>query len=344
MSSLSFLLLSSFLFSNIVTSFSEHHHRLFEPDHRSEQHHRTLDMPAFQRFFLNALGMPDRPSTTDRNSSSTRPHPDPPTRPPRVPGYIWDLYQEISGSATPWRVPPRTALVRNFFPELVNVSSFHSSIQLRIHFNLSRALRPGETLTAARLKLKSSPFLNASIRLSLYETIHAEKDINRLLDTLSLSPASLNRRPSQWMDLDASAAVVRALATPEPPLLILSLSAQLSHVSTAEEISNALLAAEPALVLFGKDASLDVVDNASEPSPLKASEKLLLRRKRRTGGNRRRTGRRGKGGRRKAAALTNGLGWHSSLSHCRRWPLYIDFRELNWQDWILAPQGLPSFV
>ncbi|XP_023698947.2 bone morphogenetic protein 4 [Paramormyrops kingsleyae] len=264
-----------------------------------------------------------------------------PSRSAVVPQYLVDLYHAQSGEAEqpgppgatfqyPERSASRANTVRAFHhqesleqvvaDEWADVSGDDSP--LRFVFNLS-SIPPGELLSSAELRLYRQRIPGAELhsadqrrhRINVYEVLKVVRGgqlITRLLDT-----RLVQHDTSGWESFDVSPAALRWTHEHVPNL---GLAVEVLHLNrTAAQqgrhvrLSRSLHTTpeedwsqlRPLLVTFGHDGKGHPLTRRS-----KRSAKPRGRKKNR---------------------------------HCRRHPLYVDFSDVGWNDWIVAPPGYHAF-
>lgn len=194
----------------------------------------------------------------------------------------------------------------------------------RFFFNLT-SIPDGEFITSAELQvfreLVQDAFDNSSIsfhRINIYEIIKPASEssgdpVTRLLDT-----RLVHQNASQWEKFDVTPAIMRWIAHGQPNhgfvVEVVHLDGDTSGVSKRHvRISRSLHQdnsswshLRPLLVTFGHDG---------KGHPLHKREKRQAKHKQRK----------------------------RHKSNCKRHPLYVDFNDVGWNDWIVAPPGYSAF-
>ncbi|XP_067847700.1 bone morphogenetic protein 4 isoform X1 [Heptranchias perlo] len=281
---------------------------------RSPQNHELLR--EFEATLLNMFGLQRRPQ---------------PSKSAVVPQYMLDLYRLQSGDEIthdisfeyPERSTSRANTVRSFHHEehLELIPGQRKDSQLRFVFNIS-VVPENEVLSSAELRLyreQIDSILNWSEgfhRINVYEIMRAPSEkgdlITRLLDT-----RLVHHNRTQWESFDVSPAVLRWTMQKQPnhglAVEVIHLNETKSRQGTHVRISRSLhqrhsdwSQLRPLLVTFSHDGK---------------GHALTRRMKRSSKGQRRK----------------------KNKSHCRRHSLYVDFSDVGWNDWIVAPPGYQAF-
>lgn len=207
-------------------------------------------------------------------------------------------------------------------------SRFPRNDRFRLHFNVS-SVPEEERLTAAELRLSSVPVERRggahTQRVLVHDIVRPgvkgeSKPILRLVDsklvdssdtvTLDILPAS-----QRWREepLHNHGLLVVVEATEDRGVR----PGDHSHVRLRRAVNDEdWLPQQPTLFLYSDDGRY-------KPSSL---EEMLTRRKR-------------------ASAMSQGRKHKrkDSRDNCRRHPLYVDFADVGWNDWIVAPPGYDAY-
>lgn len=145
------------------------------------------------------------------------------------------------------------------------------------------------------------------VRVNLYQLVTVPNDTIRvLIDTLVVP-----QHPNLWHRLDVRSRVESAL---QRHLQSVRFQLELTDLKGRRLQPQPQWSSSPALILYGSGETV-----SAERGRVKRAKKSGSRRKNRN---------------------------HRSQSRsglCQRHSLYIDFKELNWQDWILAPRGYHAY-
>ncbi|XP_072907426.1 bone morphogenetic protein 2-like [Hemitrygon akajei] len=263
-----------------------------------------------------------------------RPHPG---KNPVIPQYMVDLYKLHAGEEAQHR---EGRSVLSHFPEKPasranTVRSFHHEEQMeelpgareettrRFFFNLN-SIPKVELITSAELRIYREQVreacLNASggyHRINVYEilksTAPSSRDpITRLLDT-----KLVRHNVSRWESFDVSPSVMRWTVQGQPNhgfmVEVIHLDQECKHSKGHVRVSRSLHQDEeswpqmrPLLVTFSHDGKGHTLEKRVRRQA-KHKQKKRLR------------------------------------SSCKRHPLYVDFSDVGWNDWIVAPPGYHAF-
>lgn len=267
---------------------------------------------AAEKQLLSLLGLPRRPAR--------RLAPPPPV--PRALRMLYDGQGAIPAAAA------NTARSYHHTPTDLD-NRFPGHHRFRLYFNLS-AVPNDEIARGADLTFQRAPGATSEQRLLLYDIVRPGRrgktePILRLLDSVPL------RVGEGTVKADAVGAARRWLMEPEHNHGLLvrvieedekSSNAKVPHVRVrrrATENDEEWRALQPLLLLYTEDA------RAREAR--ERGETRLLRNKRAA----QRRGHRSHHHRKEAREI------------CQRRPLYVDFAEVGWSDWIVAPHGYDAY-
>ncbi|KAM3860684.1 bone morphogenetic protein 6 [Diretmus argenteus] len=307
---------------------------------------RTHEKREVQKEILSILGLPHRP----------RPHPSN-GKYNSAPLFMLDLYNTISSeeksqvedqdldqyqSLLTTQSPPMTTYQETAFlndadmvMSFVNLAEYDRELspQRRHHkefkFNLSQ-IPEGEAVTAAEFRLYkecvSPAFRNDTFLLKVFQVV--KEHPNREADLFLLEARRLWAAEEGWLEFDITATSNLWVMSP-----VHNLGLQISiETSSGRSISS-------------KEVGLVGRDGALEKQPFmvaffKVSE-VRIRASRSTGGKRRQQNRNRSTQPQQGSRGPSPADYNSSdqKTACRRHELYVSFRELGWQDWIIAPEG-----
>lgn len=255
-----------------------------------------------------------------------------PSRALTVPQYMLDLYRLQSGEAEedgglqyPERSASRANTVRGFHHEehmeRVEGVPEREATPLRFLFNLS-SIPEDELLTSAELRLYRQQIRDALSeepglhRINVYEVIKPPRPGQALITQL-LDTRLVRHNASQWESFDVSPAVLRWTRQRQPNY---GLAVEVTHLnqtprhqgkhvrvsrSLHQEPGEDWEQLRPLLVTFGHDGKGHPLTKRAKRSPKQRGRKR----------NR----------------------------NCRRHALYVDFSDVGWNDWIVAPPGYQAY-
>ncbi|XP_028290628.1 bone morphogenetic protein 6 [Gouania willdenowi] len=305
---------------------------------------RTHEKREMQKEILSILGLPHRPRPHLSHGKFNS-----------APLFMLDLYKTISGEeksqtdhgaaldryqttqSPALATYPETAFLNDadMVMSFVNLVEYDRELspQRRHHkefkFNLSQ-IPEGEAITAAEFRLYkecvSRAFRNDTFLLKVYQVVKAHPD--READLFLLESRRLWASEEGWLEFDITATSNLWVMSP-----VHNLGLQIS-VETSSGLS-----------ISSKEAGLIGRDGALEKQPFmvaffKVSE-VHIRSSRSTGGKRRQQNRNRSSHPQEGSRGAGPADLNSSDQKiaCRRQELYVSFRELSWQDWIIAPEG-----
>nr|XP_046227427.1 bone morphogenetic protein 6 [Scatophagus argus] len=306
---------------------------------------RTHEKREMQKEILSILGLPHRPRPHLSHGKYNS-----------APLFMLDLYNTISSeeksqvggmrdgyrSMRTTQSPALTTYQETAFlndadmvMSFVNLVEYDRELspQRRHHkefkFNLSQ-IPEGEAITAAEFRLYkecvSRAFRNDTFLLKVYQVVKEHPD--READLFLLDSRRLWAAEEGWLEFDITATSNLWVMSP-----VHNLGLQISvETSSGRSISS-------------KEAGLVGRDGALEKQPFmvaffKVSE-VRIRTARSTGGKRRQQNRNRSTQPQEGSRGLGPADYNSSdqKTACRRHELYVSFRELGWQDWIIAPEG-----
>lgn len=306
---------------------------------------RTHEKREMQKEILSILGLPHRPRPHLSNGKYNS-----------APLFMLDLYNTISSeekSQVESRLERYQAMRTTLSPPLATyqetaflndadmVMSFvnlveydrelspHRRHHKEFKFNLSQ-IPEGEAITAAEFRLYkecvSRAFRNDTFLLKVYQVVKEHHD--READLFLLESRRLWAAEEGWLEFDITATSNLWVMSPTH-----NLGLQISvETSSGQSVSSK----EAGLV--GRDGALD-----KQPFMVaffKVSE-VHIRTVRSASGRRRQPHRNRSAQPPEGSRGPGPADYNSSdqKTACRRHELYVSFRELGWQDWIIAPDG-----
>uniref|UniRef100_A0A8C4T4V3 Bone morphogenetic protein 6 n=1 Tax=Erpetoichthys calabaricus TaxID=27687 RepID=A0A8C4T4V3_ERPCA len=306
---------------------------------------RTHEKREMQKEILSILGLPHRPRPHLAHGKFNS-----------APLFMLDLYNSISGGddgglqgfldhykpAVVTQSPPLATLQDStFLNDADMVMSFVNlvendrefSAERRHHkefrFNLSQ-IPEGEAVTASEFRIYkdcvSNAFKNETFIISIYQVLQEHED--READLFLLDTRTLWAGEEGWLEFDITATSNLWVMSPQHNLgLQLNVRTSAGHSMRLRDAG-----------LIGRDGP-----HSKQPFMVaffKVSE-VHIRTTRSTAGRRRQQNRNRSTQPQEAPRVPSMADYNSSdqKTACRKHELYVSFRELGWQDWIIAPEG-----
>ncbi|XP_069464379.1 bone morphogenetic protein 2 [Ambystoma mexicanum] len=278
------------------------------PQQQQQQHSEDV-LREFELRLLHMFGLKRRPS---------------PSAGAPIPPYMRDLYQGQGLDLRQERSASRANTVRSFHHEevLEGLPEASGKLLQRFFFNLT-SIPNEEFITSAELRIfrelvtETSGGNSSTHRINIYEILKPpaagpQELVTRLLDTRLVQPNA-----SSWESFDVTPAVLRWQVHGQPNHGFVVEVAHLDserglaqrHVRlrrSPQQDAHSWAQLRPLLVTFGHDG---------KGHPLHRREKRQARQRQRK----------------------------RLKSNCRRHPLYVDFSDVGWNDWIVAPPGYHAF-
>nr|AAX36081.1 transforming growth factor beta [Ancylostoma caninum] len=220
-----------------------------------------------------------------------------------IPDHVWDIYEEASEDGEmDW--------IRHYYPKEL----FELNSGLLVSYNLSASVRNAaeEEVVRANLKIKLHQTKRPT-RVSVYEVEQQHPEIRRLLDSKTIDVSDTSR-PTQWVDLDVAPALRASRNDHDTVTLFIDHPDTTIYSSEPHSMSTLPLTRHQSLPLV-------VYSVMKEPSRVRRKRAAPTRRDRKK--------------QRKQHHRHNA----TESGICRKKALYVDFEEIGWQEWILAPKS-----
>ncbi|XP_061074902.1 bone morphogenetic protein 7-like [Conger conger] len=331
-----YCVLAETVFTNL-TSHNEAHSSFIHRQLKSQERREI------QREILSILGLPHRPRPHLHGKQNA------------APMFMLDLYNAMSedGYSYPFKPiittqgPPIATLQdNNFLNDADMVMSFVSLAELdkeflaarrhhrEFRFDLSR-IPEGEAVTAAEFRIYKAAARerseNNTFHLKVYQVLQEHPD--RESDLFLLHSRMLWAAEEGWLVFDITATsnhwVLRPAGNLGLQLVLEGVDGQSMNPTTAGLIGHSgPESKQPFMVAFFKAAEVHI------------------RSVRSTGAKQRGPGR-SKAQKSPAAMKAASFAENSIISEqkqaCKKHELYVSFRDLGWQDWIIAPEGYAAY-
>ncbi|XP_061641977.1 bone morphogenetic protein 7-like isoform X1 [Phyllopteryx taeniolatus] len=307
---------------------------------------RSQERKDMQREILSILGLPHRPRPTQVH-----------TRLNAAPLFMLDLYNTASTDApqtryssyNPHLLPQTSNMVTlqdsRFLDDADMVMSFVNLIardqellykkhQKEFRFDLSR-IPEGEAVTAAELRIfkdfTQERFENETVRISLYQVLQEAADSE--VELVLLEQREVWVAEQGWLIFDLTATSNLWLANPEHNRGLQLVLEDNHGYRRTPRLSGLLTGSgarekQPFLVAFFKSNEVRFRNirsahshrgrHSNRSKPQKTVQDAL-----------------------KAVEAATDLG--ISKDGCKKHELYVSFRDLGWQDWIIAPEGYAAY-
>ncbi|KAM4040876.1 bone morphogenetic protein 2 isoform 1-T1 [Anomaloglossus baeobatrachus] len=319
--SLLLLLLYQVLLSGCTGLIPEVGRRKYTESGRTSPEESQGILNQFELRLLNMFGLKRRP-TPGKNVV--------------IPHYMLELYHLHSAQLADYQGKPpmdyqkeraasRANTVRSFHHEdsLEDLPEANEKTVQRFYFNLT-SVPNEELITSAELRIfreeVQESFENEgskALRINIYDIIKPAAAASRGPVTRLLDTRLIHHNVSRWESFDVTPAIIRWIAHRQPNHGFVVEVTQLENEKNVTKrhvrISRSLLPDQkrwsqlrPLLVTYGHDG---------KGHPLHKREKRQARHRQRK----------------------------RLKSSCRRHPLYVDFSDVGWNDWIVAPPGYHAF-
>ncbi|KAK6044479.1 hypothetical protein COOONC_18016 [Cooperia oncophora] len=202
--------------------------------------------------------------------------------------------------------------IRHYYPkELLELNS-----GLLVSYNLSASVRNAahEEVTRADLKIRVHSTKRHSSQINIYEVDEKHPEIRRLIDTKSIVALNATRQ-SQWFDFDVTSAFQSPRSDHDTVVFLIEHPDVVIYTSEPHSMS---------AVPFTRHQSFPLIVYSALKEPSRVRRKRAATPPRRE--------------RKKQRKQHHRNGTDSGI--CQKKALYVDFEEIGWQEWILAPSEL----
>ncbi|XP_072265747.1 bone morphogenetic protein 2 isoform X2 [Pyxicephalus adspersus] len=253
-----------------------------------------------------------------------------------IPHYMLELYHLHSAQlAENQDKPPMDYQKERAASQANTVRSFHheesmeelpesgEKTALRFFFNLS-SIPNEELITSAELRIYreqvQEPFesdSNKTLRINIYDIVKPAAAASRGPVTRLLDTRLIHHNVSRWESFDVTPAIIRWIAHGQPNH---GFVVEVAHMDSEKDVTKRHVRIRRSL-LPDKDQwsqsrpLLVTYSHDGKGHPLHKREKRQARHRQRK----------------------------RLKSSCRRHPLYVDFSDVGWNDWIVAPPGYHAF-
>uniref|UniRef100_A0A3B4VNM4 Bone morphogenetic protein 5 n=1 Tax=Seriola dumerili TaxID=41447 RepID=A0A3B4VNM4_SERDU len=303
---------------------------------------RNHERREIQREILSILGLPHRPRPFSPGKQASS-----------APLFMLDLYNAMSFSAKPYRAAPllghspalTTAHDTNFLNDADMVMSFVNLVEKDKDFSHQRRhykefrfdltqIPDGEAVTAAEFRIykdrSHARYDNITLKVSIYQVIKEYQ--NKDAETFLLDSKKVQASDGGWLVFDITATSNHWVMNPQQnlglQLCVETVDGRSINIKSAGIIGrNGPQSKQPFLVAFFKASG------------------VLLRSVRAAGGKKKNHNRNKSTNQQESsrAPKTGDYNTSEQKQACKKHELYVSFRDLGWQDWIIAPEGYAAF-
>uniref|UniRef100_A0A3B4VNI9 Bone morphogenetic protein 5 n=1 Tax=Seriola dumerili TaxID=41447 RepID=A0A3B4VNI9_SERDU len=306
---------------------------------------RNHERREIQREILSILGLPHRPRPFSPGKQASS-----------APLFMLDLYNAMAVEeevGEPYRAAPllghspalTTAHDTNFLNDADMVMSFVNLVEKDKDFSHQRRhykefrfdltqIPDGEAVTAAEFRIykdrSHARYDNITLKVSIYQVIKEYQ--NKDAETFLLDSKKVQASDGGWLVFDITATSNHWVMNPQQnlglQLCVETVDGRSINIKSAGIIGrNGPQSKQPFLVAFFKASG------------------VLLRSVRAAGGKKKNHNRNKSTNQQESsrAPKTGDYNTSEQKQACKKHELYVSFRDLGWQDWIIAPEGYAAF-
>uniref|UniRef100_A0A3Q0T0I6 Bone morphogenetic protein 5 n=1 Tax=Amphilophus citrinellus TaxID=61819 RepID=A0A3Q0T0I6_AMPCI len=289
---------------------------------------RNHERREIQREILSILGLPHRPRPFSPGKQASS-----------APLFMLDLYNQSHSPAL------TTAHDTNFLNDADMVMSFVNLVEKDKDFSHQRRhykefrfdltqIPDGEAVTAAEFRIykdrSHARYDNTTLKVSIYQVIKEYQ--NKDAETFLLDSKKVQASDGGWLVFDITATSNHWVMNPQQnlglQLCVETVDGRSINIKSAGIIGrNGPQSKQPFLVAFFKASG------------------VLLRSVRAAGGKKKNHNRNKSNNQQQSskAPKTGDYNTSEQKQACKKHELYVSFRDLGWQDWIIAPEGYAAF-
>uniref|UniRef100_A0A3P8TRR7 Bone morphogenetic protein 5 n=1 Tax=Amphiprion percula TaxID=161767 RepID=A0A3P8TRR7_AMPPE len=311
---------------------------------------RNHERREIQREILSILGLPHRPRPFSPGKQASS-----------APLFMLDLYNAMSveeeeaegAQQSPYRAAPllghspalTTAHDTNFLNDADMVMSFVNLVEKDKDFSHQRRhykefrfdltqIPDGEAVTAAEFRIykdrSHARYDNITLKVTIYQVIKEYQ--NKDAETFLLDSKKVQASDGGWLVFDITATSNHWVMNPQQnlglQLCVETIDGRSINIKSAGIVGrNGPQSKQPFLVAFFKASG------------------VLLRSVRAAGGKKKNHNRNKSNNQQESSKAPRAGDYNTSEQKqaCKKHELYVSFRDLGWQDWIIAPEGYAAF-
>uniref|UniRef100_A0A3P8TT18 Bone morphogenetic protein 5 n=1 Tax=Amphiprion percula TaxID=161767 RepID=A0A3P8TT18_AMPPE len=300
---------------------------------------RNHERREIQREILSILGLPHRPRPFSPGKQASS-----------APLFMLDLYnamsveeEEAEGAYYSPHPALTTAHDTNFLNDADMVMSFVNLVEKDKDFSHQRRhykefrfdltqIPDGEAVTAAEFRIykdrSHARYDNITLKVTIYQVIKEYQ--NKDAETFLLDSKKVQASDGGWLVFDITATSNHWVMNPQQnlglQLCVETIDGRSINIKSAGIVGrNGPQSKQPFLVAFFKASG------------------VLLRSVRAAGGKKKNHNRNKSNNQQESSKAPRAGGMWIVKQACKKHELYVSFRDLGWQDWIIAPEGYAAF-